>query len=206
MPGDRMLRHLRQLADLQRITASAYDAAAVGSAAVTFSRDNTFYVEAVLTGFADGIGSVEIVGRSVAGDSIGTTLTFTGNQRRKDVMIKFASLAFINTSGLTHEGVAGKIQVNAVSRTGQPVEEFTTIRQNIPVRFSGLRDDEQVAMTGGKIDVSGKVFMSADGDVDRRDKLVFRGVTYNIRALRMILNRESLRDHRVLLIAAEDEL
>lgn len=201
-----MLRHLRQRADLKRITASAYDAIAAGSAAVTFSRDDAFYVEAVLDGFADGIGSVEIIGRNVAGDSIGTTLTFTGNQRRKDVTLQFLNLTFINTSGLTNEGIAGNVQVNAISRTGQPREEFTTIRTNIPVRFSGLRADERVAMTGGNIDVSGKVFMGMDGDVDRRDKLVFRGVTYNIRAFRKIMSRESLRDHRVLLVAAEDEL
>ena len=206
MSGDHMLRHLRQRADLKRITASAYDAIAAGSAAVTFSRDNAFYVEAVLTGFADGIGSVEIIGRNIAGDSIGTILTFTGNQRRKDVTLQFLNLKFVNTSGLTNEGIAGNVQVNAISRTGQPREEFTTIRQNIPVRFSGLRADEQVAMTGGNIDISGKVFMSMDGDVDRRDKLVFRGVTYNIRAFRKIMSRESLRDHRVLLVSAEDEL
>ena len=201
-----MLRHLRQRMNLKRLTASAYDAIAVGSASVTFSRDNRFYVEAVLDGFADGIGSVEIIGLNAAGTSIGTTLTFTGNQRRKDVENEFLSITYINTSGLTNEGIAGNVQVNAVSRVGQPKEEFTTIRTDIPCRFSGLRANERAAMTGGAIDISGKMFMSMDGDIDRRDKIVFRGVTYNLRAFRKIMSREAIRDHRVVLIAAEDQL
>ena len=206
MSGDHMLRHLRQRADLQRITAAAYDAVPVASAAVVFSRADEFFAQVVLTGFADGTGTVEVIGQNSSGDSISTTLTFTGNQRRQDFNKRFVNISFVNTTGLTNEMTVGNVQVNSVSRTGQPVEEFTVIRQNIPVRFSGLREDERIAPTGGADMITGKVFVSMDGDIRRRDKFLFRGQSFNIRAIRPIYSRNQIRDHRVAIIAAEDQL
>ncbi len=206
MSGDHLLRQLLHRADLKRITYSAYDAIAVGSVAVTFSRVEPFYVQGVLDGFTDAVGSVEIIGLNAVGTSISTLLTFTGNQRRMDNQLQFASLTFINTSGLTNEMVVGNLQVASVSRTGQPREEFTVVRSNIPCRFSGLRENERIGSVGGVEIVTGKVFMSMDGEISRRDKLVFRGETYNIRAVQKYINRNSIRNHRVLFVGAEDQL
>lgn len=206
MSADRFLRFLTHRADFKRITAAAYDTAPVASTAVTLSRTVDFYAQAVLTGFIDGIGSVEIIGLNLAGTSISTTLAFTGNQRRMDPILRFRSFTHINTSGLTNEVTVGNLQVNAVSRTGQPVEEFTTFRTDVPVRFSNFRANEVIVMTGGRDAITGKVYVSADGDVDRRDKIVWRDKTYNIVAIRKVLTREQIRSHRVLLISGEDEL
>lgn len=206
MSSDRFLRILTQRADLKRITAAAYDATPVDSAAVDLTRDIEFYAQVVLTGFSDGIGSVNVIGTNVAGTSISTLLSFTGNQRRMDPILRFSSFTYVNTAGLTNESTVGNVQVNSVSRVGQPVEDFTTIRINIPVRFSNFRADEKFGATGGRDDISGKVYVTADGDFDRRDKIVFRGDTYNIVAIRKVLNREQIRSHRVLFIAAEGEL
>lgn len=206
MSGDHLLRQLLHRLDLKRITASAYDAVAVGSTAVTFSRSDPFYVQGVLEGFTDATGSVEIIGLNAAGTSISMSLTFTGNQRRMNNQLEFASLSFINTSGLTNESVVGNLQVTSVSRTGQPREEFTIIRSNIPCRFSSLRENERIGSFGGVELVTGKVFMSMDGEINRRDKIDFRGETYNIRAIRKYIDRNSIRNHRVLLIGAEDQL
>lgn len=206
MPGDHLLRQLYQRLDLKRITFSAYDAIAVGSVAVTFSRSDPFYVQGVLDGFTDAVGSVEIIGLNAVGTSISTALVFTGNQRRMNNQLEFVSLSFINTSGLTNETVVGNLQVTSVSRTGQPREEFTVVRSNVPCRFSGLREDERIGSVGGVDLVTGKVFISMDGEFSRRDKIVFLDDTYNIRAVRKYIDRNSIRNHRVLLVGAEDQL
>ena len=206
MSGDQLLRQLQQRCDILRITAAAHEGAPPDNLALSFSRANEFYVQAMLTGFSDGIGTLTAQGLDLAGDTQSVVLSFTGNQRRTELNQRFVSLFNLTTAGLTNEVTVGSVQVTAVSRTGQPVEEFQIVHTNLPVRFSSLRKDEEVAMGGGRGDISGKVYFATTPRIDRRDKIVFRGETYNIRAYSKQMDRNGLRSYITCHIAAEDEL
>lgn len=206
MSDDRLLRQLLQRCDILRITAAVHQGTPPDDLTVAFSRANEFYVQAVLTGFSDGIGTLTAQGLDLAGDTQSVVLSFTGNQRRTELNQRFVSLFNLTTTGLTNESTVGSVQVTAVSRTGQPVEEFQIVETNIPVRFSALRRDEQIAMTGGHEDVSGKAYFMTTPRIDRRDKIVFRGNTYNIRAYSKQMTRHGTRGMITCHIAAEDEL
>ena len=206
MSGDQLLRQLQQRCDIKRITAIAHEGAPPADLDITFSRDSEFFVQAVLTGFSDGIGDLTAQGLDPAGVTQSVTLSFTGNQRRTALNQRFTSLFNVDTAGLTNESTVGSVQVTAVSRTGQPVEQFDIVHTNIPVRFSGLRKDERVAMTGGADDISGKCYFGTTPLITRRDKIVFRGRTYNIRAFSKHMDRNGLRSYITCHIAAEDQL
>ena len=206
MSGDQLLRQLQQRCGIKRITAAAYEGTPPDDLDVVFSRANEFYVQAVLTGFSDGIGTFTAQGLDLAGVTQSVTLSFTGNQRRTALNQRFVSLFNLTTAGLTNESTVGSVQVTAVSRIGQPVEEFQIVHTNIPVRFSSLRKDERVAMTGGNEDISGKCYFRTTPRIDRRDKIVFRGKTFNIRAFSKQMDRNGLRSYIICHIAAEDEL
>ncbi len=206
MSGDQLVRQLLHRVDIKRLTASAYEATAPDSVALTFSRPDEFYVQVVLTDFADGTGNVTVQGLDLAGVTQSVVLTFTGNQRRMNNQQRFVSLFEVTSAGLTNESTVGTVQVNSVSRTGQPVEEFTIVQVNIPARFSGLRRNERVVSTGGAEDVTGKCYFGTDLGMSRRDKIVFRGTTYNIRAFTKQMDRNGLRSYFTALIGAEDQL
>lgn len=79
---------------------------------------------------------VEIVGATIltglvniAGNT-NETLSFSGNG------IKIGEKNFTSISGITTSGISdGFIEVKAVSRTGQPVNQEIVIYSNLPVRF-----------------------------------------------------------------------
>ena len=206
MSGDQTLRQLLHRVDIKRLTAAAYEATAPDSVALTFSRADEFFVQSVLIGFSDGTGTVTVQGLDLAGVTQSVVLTFTGNQRRMNNQQRFVSLFEVTSSGLTNESTVGTVQVIAVSRTGQPREEFTTVQVNIPARFSGLRRNERVGSIGGVEDVTGKCYFGTDLGLSRRDKIVFRGTTYNIRAFKKQMDRHGLRSFFTAFIGAEDEL
>lgn len=206
MSGDQLLRQLQHRVDIKRLTASAYEATAPDSVALTFSRSDEFYVQAVLTDFSEGTGNVIVQGLDLAGVTQSVTLGFTGNQRRMDNQQRFVSLFNVTSSGLTNESTVGTVQVNAVSRTGQLVEVFTIVEVNIPARFSGLRRDERVAAAGGAESTVGKCYLPTTPLITRRDKIVWRGITYNIRAFKKQMDRHGLRSFITAMVGAEDQL
>lgn len=196
-----LLTDLRMLATIERDTYQLFGQSITG-ATVTLSpasRTTPFFTAVTLTGWTSGIGSVIVTG-TLSGVTVTSTLAFTGDMRKLGMSQEFDTLISVATTGFAAGGSllgaalgyilgspgtpdTGNVRVDAVSRTGQPKEELTTVAINVPCRitrerFGGL----QQSVGEASIDAA-RIYFFPWQDLKRQDRVVADGDRWKIKGL-----------------------
>ena len=196
-----LLTDLRMTSTIERDTYQLFAQSITGTT-VTLSpasRTTPFYTAVTLTNWTLGEGSVVVTG-TLAGVTVTSTLVFTGNEHRVGLNQEFDTLISVATQGFTaNAGVlgsllgfilgaagdpdVGNVRVDAVSRTGQPKEELTTVAINVPCRitrerFGGL----QQSVGEASIDAA-RIYFFPWQDLKRQDRVVADGDRWKIKGL-----------------------
>jgi hypothetical protein len=104
-----------------------------------------------------------VLGLGTPANSTSEVFTFSENTEKAGV-INFSSIAGITTSGITN----GFINVRAVTKMGQPINQIISVQDNVPVRFYKQHGRIKLVKQGDELVSEYKIM--AEPNLDIRDE------------------------------------
>lgn len=146
----------------------------------TASRTKAFYTAVTLTDWEDAEGTVTVTG-ILSGVTVTSVIVFTGDARRLGMSQQFDTLINVATIGFSSD--AGNIRIDAVSRTGQPVEELITVATNVACRITRERFGSLQQSVGEASMDAARIYFFPTQDLKRQDRVVADGDRWKIKGI-----------------------
>ena len=180
--GHHLVANLHQPATIEREEYKLADVAVAGAdtTAITATRTTPFHVAVTLTGWATAAGTVVVHG-TLDSAPVSASQAFTSNSRRIYMNQQFDVLTSIVTTGFASD--SGQIRVDAVSRTGQPKEELTTVATNVLCKVTRERFGSLQQSVGEAPIEFARIYFFTNQPLKRKDIVSVDGDRWRIKGI-----------------------
>ncbi len=196
---------LHQPATIEREVFSLADVAVSGAdtTAIAAARASAFFIAVTLTDWTTGAGTVTVHG-TLDSAPVSAAQTFSSNTRRIYLRQQFDVLTSIVTTGFAAD--SGQIQVDAVSRSGQPDEALTVIATNVLCKVTRERFGSlQQSSTEAAID-SARIFFFPEQPIQKKDIIAVDGDRWRVKGVQESFNyRTGLSDMKIIIAFNEEQ-